>query len=105
LLFCDVEDEPNWFEIHLDSGNTINFRPVDDEDNLGVIFKFDDVMMPQEDVGLEVHVNYKHPFWSHMVLETGGEGTVLVLKVYEGVDHITAPADDSLHLVNAEWFW
>jgi hypothetical protein len=45
LVFYDAFD-PTWFIISLYEGRTLNFHPVDEEGNVGAIFYFDDLRIP-----------------------------------------------------------
>ena len=43
----DVEDDPTFVDIRLKKNVNFNFRPVDREGNLGMIFHFDDITIPR----------------------------------------------------------
>ena len=44
-IYCDLNSEPKCFDIFQFNAD-INFRPVDDAGNKGVILNFDDIRIP-----------------------------------------------------------
>ena len=46
-VLYDETSSPTWFDIYLRKGRTINFRPVDVNGDVGVIFYFDQIRVPQ----------------------------------------------------------
>jgi hypothetical protein len=102
LVFYDAYD-PTWFNISLYEGRTLNFHPVDEEGNVGAIFYFADLRIPQPIGELDYTVLRRPPFYHCEIKEPPGHHSLVVLYVdEEGPTKITAPGVGR-ELVHVEW--
>jgi hypothetical protein len=101
LVLIDAFD-PTWFNISLYEGHTLNFHPVDEEGNVGAIFYFADIMIPQPIGELNFTVMRRPPFYHCEIMEPPGHRSLIVLEVHEETPTLTAPGEDRM-LVHVEW--
>jgi hypothetical protein len=67
----DVEDEPTWFQIHLDQGCTVipKYRSSDPEENdkRGFVLHFRDTLIPRPFFEMRKHKEIKVEFLTPMI--------------------------------------
>ena len=109
----DVEDEPTWFQIHLDQGCTVipksrSYPKGDDKrDKRAFVLHFRDTLIPRPFLEMrkhrEIKVEYLTPMiTSHYLNEASATHSVLTLWVRDDVDEISA-TNDSVPLVQVSW--